>query len=94
MHPENDSHLFAYLETNDNIKPTSSSGNVMDRIVDDLFTCQEIIDKLEGLEHNEKVQKFIAVWKQNCTLRLRDRAEKTVDGFIADLERFLALQTE
>ncbi len=68
----------------------TSFATAIRRTIDDLFTRQDIAEKLQETQEDEEVESFVEGWKQSLTLHLEETAEVAVENFLTDFDRFQA----
>jgi hypothetical protein len=56
------------------------------RTVDDLFTCQAITEKLEGMPMDDVMTAVLESWKQDLAQELSDAAQSAVQNIAATLD--------
>lgn len=60
------------------------------KVVDDLFTCEVIAEKLQGAEGDQQVEALVSHHKQILVEHLEEIAWRGVDEFLAHLDHLQA----
>ena len=56
------------------------------KVVDDLFTCQAVADKLRGTEADQPIEALVSHHKQILVEHLEETAWRAVDNFLVQLD--------
>ena len=81
------------LGPSENEQEENSFGNAIRLAVDNLFTRQDIADRLQGNREDDQIKTLLLDSKRDLVERLVETAEQSVEGFFTGLDELLKAVT-
>ena len=61
-------------------------GSALRYLVDDLFTCQTVAEKLQGINAGDALPALVETWKRGLTQHLEETVHRSVDSVVSLLD--------